>query len=111
MIKHLLCNGLEAKALIDTRAAITAVSKEFADSIKKSLRNWNGPSVSLANGQVVYPKKGVEISVKIRNHTAKGLAVVMPLTDSDILLGNDFLKQFGSLNINYQESVGRWTQN
>ena len=28
----------------------------------------------------------------------------MPLTDSDILLGNDFLKQFGSLNINYQES-------
>merc|ERR1712127_1122561 len=28
----------------------------------------------------------------------------MPLTDSDILLGNDFLKQLGSLNINYQES-------
>lgn len=57
VIKHLLCNGLEAKALIDTGAAITAVSTELADSIKKSLKNWNGPSVSLANGQVVYPKQ------------------------------------------------------
>ena len=51
------------------------------------------------------PKKGVEISARVRNHTAQGLAVVIPLTDSDILLGNDFLKQFGSLNINYQGNV------
>ena len=37
----------------------------------------------------------------------------MPLTNSDILLGNYFLKQFGSLNINYQEDSNTegWSMN
>ena len=99
--EDVLCNGIEAKALIDTGAAITAVSDKFAQSLKDNFRDWNGPSISLANGQRLYPRTGVKITISLDNKRAQGVAIVKPLTNSDILLGNDFLREFGSLNIQY----------
>ena len=81
--------------------------------LKDSITDWYGPNIRLANGQVLYPEKGIEISINLRSNKAQGVAVIMPLTSAVILLGNDFLKQFGSLNIRYtnvnDSNPGPWS--
>ena len=70
--------------MIDTGAALTAVSEEFALKIPDGKKEWKGPTVSLANGQLIQPRFGVKININIGNKEAKGLAIVMPLPNTDI---------------------------
>ena len=80
----------------------TAVSDKFARYLPDCIQQWNGPNVRLANGQIISPKQGIEIEIGIHNGKAKGVAVVMPLINTDVLLGNDFLRQLGSVKISYE---------
>ena len=57
--ENVTCNGVKAKALIDTGAAVTAVSDKFARYLPESIQQWNGPNVRLADGQIISPKQGI----------------------------------------------------
>ena len=70
--ENVTCNGVKAKALIDTGAAVTAVSDKFARYLPESIQQWNGPNVRLADGQIIIPKQGIEIEIGIHNGEAIG---------------------------------------
>ena len=95
--KFIMCNGLKSLALIDTGAAITAVSRAFVNRWKGTTHRWEGPEVTLANGKTFKPQKCIHLKVEHPEGEATGTALVMNLSEVDVLLGNDFLKQFGSL--------------
>lgn len=48
------------------------------------------------------PEGAAEILVTHKNRYVKGKAIVMAMSGIELLMGNDFLKQFGSIRINYQ---------
>lgn len=58
----------------------------------------------MANGATVAPIEAAYITVIIHNKLSMGTAHVMQMEDMDLLLGNDFLKQFGKLYIDYEAS-------
>ena len=103
--KEVLCNGIKAEALIDTGAALTAVSEQFANGCAKSKCAWTGPAISLANGEMTWPTCGIHVNIKIGQKKAKGVAIVMPLPNTDILIGNDLLRQFGNIEIHYSKQA------
>lgn len=99
----LICNGIPAKGMIDTRAAVTAVSTRFAEQFPQSVKPWKGPKVSLANGEVLAPGAGIEVKVILQGKSAQIFAVILPLPNLDILLGNDINRQFGDLKVHYRK--------
>jgi hypothetical protein len=58
----------------------------------------------MANGVTVSPIGASFITVTLHDKLAMGTAVVMHMEGMDLLLGNDFLNQFGKLQIEYQAS-------
>ncbi|KZS00628.1 Uncharacterized protein APZ42_003006, partial [Daphnia magna] len=58
----------------------------------------------MANGTVATPLEAANISVRVHSKVANGKAVVMQMEGIDLPLGNDFLKQFGKIHIDYQDS-------
>ncbi|KAI9552646.1 pol polyprotein [Daphnia sinensis] len=50
----------------------------------------------------VMPLGAAEILVTHKDRSVKGKAIVMAMSGMELLMGNDFLKQFGSIRINYQ---------
>ena len=57
------CNDVDTEALIDTGAAITAVSKEFANRFPSLLCKWDGKTVPLADGMQVPSHCGLRLIV------------------------------------------------
>jgi hypothetical protein len=64
----------------------------------------DGPNIVMANGATVGPIGAAYITVTLHNKLAIGTAHVMQMEDMDLLLGNNFLKQFGKLYIDYEAS-------
>ncbi|KZR96586.1 Uncharacterized protein APZ42_008998, partial [Daphnia magna] len=48
------------------------------------------------------PEGAAEILVTHKNRSVKGKEIVMAMSGIELLMGNDFLKQFGCIRINYQ---------
>ena len=73
------CNGVHTEALIDTGAAITAVSEEFANRFPSLLCKWDGKTVALADGMQVPSHRGLRVKIKLQNKEIRGTALVMRL--------------------------------
>ncbi|KAI9553732.1 hypothetical protein GHT06_021668 [Daphnia sinensis] len=63
----------------------------------------NGPRVVMANGEQAMLMGAAIISVSHKMGTATGEAVVFGMDGIDLILGNDFLKQYGKVQIDYRE--------
>ena len=85
--------------MIDTVAAVTNVSTRFAEQFPQSVKPWKGPEVSLANGQVLTPVAGIKVKVILQGKSSQIFALILPLPNVDILLGNDILRQFGDIKV------------
>ena len=96
-----LINGTSAVALIDTGAAISAVSDAFAQQFPNDKCNWDGPAVSMANCKVVRPKYGLKVELEMKGKQLSGIALILPLPQTDMLIGNDILRQFRNVEISY----------
>ena len=59
---HVLANGIEVVVLIETGAALTAVSEYFANNETKAECKWTGPSIYLANGLPIEPKTWIQFA-------------------------------------------------
>ena len=98
------CGDMIVKAVVDTGAVITVISPKLLTCTKFQMTAWEGPRIIMANGSTASPLGATLITVQLHNKIAKGKAVVMQMEGIDLLLGNDFLKQFGKLHIDYQDS-------
>ncbi len=92
------------KAVVDTGAVITIISPKLLKCTQFALESWHGPNIVMANGETVSPMGAAYITVTLHNKMAMGTALVLQMEDIDLLLGIDFLKQFGKLHIDYQAS-------
>jgi hypothetical protein len=92
------------KAVVDTRAVITVISPKLLACTKFQMTAWEGPRIIMANGSTASPLGATLITIQLHKKSAKGKAVVIQIKEIDLLLGNDFLKQFGKLHIDYQDS-------
>ena len=98
------CNGKNVMALIDTGAAISAISPEFAATIlKKEKRCWEGPAVKMADGTLLQPDFVITITVQHDSGIGWGDAIIIPLQQTELLLGNNILRHFGSIHITYDD--------
>ena len=94
-----VCNDVHTDALIDTGAAITAVSEEFASRFPSLLCKWDGKT----DGMQVPSHRGLRVKTRLQNREINGTALVMRLPAIPLIIGNDLLKQFGKLTIEYNK--------
>jgi hypothetical protein len=90
-------------AVVDTGAALTVISPELLQESQFVLRPWIGPRVVMANGEPATLLGAATISVNHIRGTATGEAVVFQMDGIDLILGNDFLRQYGKVQIDYRE--------
>ena len=95
------CNGVLVSAVIDTGAAVTIVSPALVKSLNLRDEGWTGQLITVATGQRVVPLGSVTVTVSNKNGVASGTALIMEMSGINLLLGNDFLRQFRSLTIEY----------
>ena len=87
--------------VLDTGADLTVVSPEWVQRNNVKLDAWNGPTLYMVNGSEAEVMGSVEIDVSNNRGKAAGTAIVMKLNVHDLLLGNNFMRQFGKLEIFY----------
>ncbi|KZS13083.1 Uncharacterized protein APZ42_021817 [Daphnia magna] len=94
--------NVNATAVIDTGAAVTVISPELLKKTQFVQQPWDGSGIILVNGSRVMPEGAAEILVTLKNRSVKGKAIVMAMSEMELLMVNHFLQQFGSIRINYQ---------
>ncbi|KZS07239.1 Uncharacterized protein APZ42_029099, partial [Daphnia magna] len=94
--------NVNATAVIDIGATVTVISPELLKKTQFVQQPWDGSGIILANGSRMMPEGAAEILVTHKNRSVKGKAIVMGMSGMELLMGNSFLKQFGSIRINYQ---------
>jgi predicted aspartyl protease len=102
--EEVTCGKRRVMAVVDTGAALTVISPELLQESQFVLRPWIGPRVVMANGEPATLMGAATISVNHEMGTATGEAVVFQMDGIDLILGNDFLKQYGKVQIDYRES-------
>ncbi|KAK4027989.1 hypothetical protein OUZ56_017152 [Daphnia magna] len=96
------CDEVNA-AVIDTGAAVTVISPELLKKTQFVQQPWDGSGIFLANDSLTFTTHGeAEIMVTHKNRYVKGKAIVKAMSGIELLMGKDFLQQFGSIPINYQ---------
>ena len=103
MTDEVKCGPESVLAVVDTGAAVTVISPQLLEKTQFRASPWTGPRIIMANGSPAHPIGSAHIAITHRNGSASGEAVVMGMTGIDLLLGNDFLKQFGNVRIDYKD--------
>ncbi|XP_046639982.1 uncharacterized protein LOC124321118 [Daphnia pulicaria] len=91
----------EIEAVIDTGAAVSIVSPRIAADLALELKTWGGPSIVMVNRQRTPPLGRVELSLTIGTKSIKADLLVLEMKGIDVLLGNDVLRRFKTLEIEY----------
>ena len=101
--KELIVNNRRVNTFIDTGSGVSVLSDDLARELG-SLFPWEGHSVILANGEDLKPTWVIKLSVSTQERRDKWVetkAVVLPLGEMSLLLGNNVLKQLGTLIVDY----------
>ena len=102
--ERVMCGAEEVQAIVDTGAAVTVISPALLKKTKFKLMPWTGSKILMANGTAALPEGSADISIGHNKGTATGKAVVMAMDGIELLLGNDFLKQYGKVQIEYKNN-------
>ena len=90
------------RTVIATGVGISIVSLALAEKLNSPKRPWDG--ATLANGIRTKPTDAVDIEVRSRSGgLAVGPAAIMEMAGIDLLLGNNFLRQFKQTQIAYED--------
>jgi hypothetical protein len=103
--EKVLCGSVEIMAVVDTGAAVSVLSTALLRRTSYPLCDWNGLAIVLANGTRAVPLGGAHITITHHNKSVSGTAVVMQMEGMEFLTGNDFLRQFGQLHVDYTGST------
>jgi hypothetical protein len=91
----------EIEAVIDSGAAVSIVSPRKAADLALELKTRGRPSIVTVNGQQTPPLGRVELSLTIGTKSIKADLLVLEMRGIDVLLGNDVLRRFKTLKIEY----------
>ncbi|KZR96455.1 Uncharacterized protein APZ42_009191, partial [Daphnia magna] len=97
------CGTRQVIAVVDTGAALTVISPKLLRASQIVMRPWDGPRMVMANGEQATLMGASTISINHKMGTATGEAVVFGMDGIGLILGNDFLKQYGKVQIDYRE--------
>ena len=56
----------------------------------------------MANCQVVRPEYGSKVDLKVKGKQLSGVALILPLSQTDMLIGNDSLRLFRNVEVSYE---------
>ncbi|KAM7308214.1 uncharacterized protein ISCGN_011848 [Ixodes scapularis] len=90
-------DGHDVTALVDTGADYSVISRRLATQLKKVTTEWNGPLIRTAGGHLVSPSGRCTSSVSIRGHTYLTTFVILEQCSRDLILGMDFLTDYGAI--------------
>ncbi len=91
----------KAEAVIDTGADVSIISPKLAAEMALELKTWGGPAIVMVNGQRTPPLGRVEITITIGTTTIQTNVLVLEMRGIELLLGNDVLRRFKKLEIEY----------
>ena len=96
-------NGTAKKteAIIDTGAAVSIISPKLTAEMALELKTWGGPPIVMVNGQRTPPLGRVELTITIGTTTVLANVLVLEMRGINLLLGNDVLRRFKTLEIEY----------
>jgi hypothetical protein len=97
----------KAAAVVDTGAVVSIMSPALAAGLRTEIRTWGGPSIVMVNGQKTPPMGKVTAEVKIGAAKVTTEILVLEMSGIELLLGNDVLKKFKRLEIEYGEGKPR----
>lgn len=90
-------DGHDVTALVDTGADYSVISRRLATQLKKVTTEWNGPLIRTAGGHLVSPSGRCTSRVSIRGHTYLTTFVILEQCSRDLILGMDFLTDYGAI--------------
>ena len=100
--EEVTCRKRRVMAVVNTGVALTVISPELLHESQFVLRPWNGPRVVMAYGEPATLMRAATISVNHEMGTATGEMVVFRMDGIDFISVNDFLKQYGKVQIEYR---------
>jgi hypothetical protein len=94
-------------AVVDTGAVVSIMSPALAAGLRTEIRTWGGPSIVMVNGQKTPSMGKVSMELKIGAAKVTAEILVLEMSGIELLWGNDVLKKFKRLEIEYGEGKPR----
>ncbi|XP_045035969.1 uncharacterized protein LOC123476958 [Daphnia magna] len=91
----------KTEAVIDTGAAVSIISPKLTAEITLELKTWEAPQIVMVNGQRTPPLGRLELTITIGTTTVQAKVLVLEMRGINLLLGNDVLRRFKKLEIEY----------
>ncbi|KZS03393.1 Uncharacterized protein APZ42_033842 [Daphnia magna] len=91
----------KTEAVIDTVAAVSIISPKLTAEMALEFKTWGGPQIVMVNGQRTPPLGRVELTITIGTTTVQAKVLVLQMGGINLLLGNDVLRRFKKLEIEY----------
>ena len=96
---------MQVDAIIDTVGCLSAISPSLLKQFNDGGTAYEGPTLRMASGQEVNPKKELEINiVHPSGEKATTIAAVLEMEEEYLLLGSDILRQFGKFTVDFQDN-------
>lgn len=87
----------DASALVDTGADYSIMSRKLVTHVKEVATPWYGRQIRTAGGHVVTPLGMCTTRVGIRGRTFLCSCLILPECSRDLILGVDFLREYGAI--------------
>ena len=103
--KAVYVDKLKIDAVIDTGAGVSIISPGLVEKMNKLVFPYDGPAVSMANGNKSLPTGKIKLEIKFDSTVINIDALIMEISEIDLLLGNNALQQLGSINFNFNSEL------
>lgn len=90
-------DGQQVTALVDTGADFSIIIQDLAVRLKKVKTPWKGSHIRTAGGQLLMPAGRCTTRVNIEGASFVATFVVLPACCKDLILGMDFLREYGAV--------------
>ena len=102
-------NNVQGKAIIDSGAAVSIISKDFVDNHKLKVLAFNGTGYKLANGKLYKPLGQCKIKLNLMlEQKTKECELNIFVCDGlpvDVLIGFNLIKEFGIIIDGSQDRI------
>jgi gag-polyprotein putative aspartyl protease len=104
------CNGTPVEAIVDTGAESSIISPTLAKECKGTHIPWSGADFRMTNGEIMRPAAAAIVQLALENvQVIESVVAIMEMGNIKLLLGNDTLRRFKVLTVNYQQPGGGGT--
>ncbi|KAM7303868.1 retropepsin-like aspartic protease [Ixodes scapularis] len=94
---NVVIDGHDASALVDTGADYSVLSGRLSRRLRKVTTPWDGPQIRTAGRHLITPVGRCTARVEIHGETCPVKFVVLQDCSRDVILGMDFLCEYGAV--------------